>query len=189
MGLWPTDKDESHARWPLLIPNRLGRDFRRSEMAGFNSYGGKSQIHCGGESNRQDKLIEPLVAPVRRHPRYHAKPVYYSDMIVRADTSFKSFEELRGCSWAYNERGSHSGFNIVGYYLAMRGFDQSFFGRVVESGSHRKSLEMVLRGSVDTAAIDSSVLELEVAKDPAISGQIRTVEALGAESRSAMGCP
>jgi phosphonate transport system substrate-binding protein len=131
------------------------------------------------ESNRQDKLIELLVAPVRRHPRYHAKPVYYSDVIVRTDSSFHSFEDLRGRTWAYNERGSHSGFNIVRYHLAMRGLDQNFFRRIVESGSHRNSLQMILQRSIDTAAIDSSVLELEVAKDPAISGQIRTVEILG----------
>jgi phosphonate transport system substrate-binding protein len=131
------------------------------------------------ESNRQDKLIELLVAPVRRHPRYHAKPVYYSDVIVRTDTSFHSFEDLRGRTWAYNERGSHSGFNIVRYHLAMRGLDQNFFRRIVESGSHRNSLQMILQRSIDTAAIDSSVLQLEVAKDPAISGQIRTVEILG----------
>lgn len=131
------------------------------------------------ESKRQDKLIELLVAPVRRHPRYHAKPVYYSDVIVRTDTSFHSFEDLRGHSFAYNERGSHSGFNIVRYHLAMRGLDLNFFRRSVESGSHRNSLQMILQRSIGTAAIDSSVLELEVAKDPAISGQIRTVEILG----------
>ena len=120
------------------------------------------EILCGlayvRESNRQDKLIELLVAPVRRHPRYHAKPVYYSDVIVRTDTSFHSFEDLRGRTWAYNERGSHSGFNIVRYHLAMRGLDQNFFRRIVESGSHRNSLQMILQGSIDTAAIDSSVL-------------------------------
>lgn len=131
------------------------------------------------ESDRQGKLIELLVAPVRQQPRYHAKPVYYSDVIVRTDTSFHCFEDLRGCTWAYNERGSHSGFNIVRYHLAMLGLDQNFFGRSVESGSHRNSLQMILQGSIDTAAIDSSVLELEAAKDPAISRQIRTVEILG----------
>ena len=61
----------------------------------------------------------------------------------------------------------------------MRGLDQNFFHRSVESGSHRNSLQMILQRSIDTAAIDSSVLELEVAKDPAISGQIRTIEILG----------
>ena len=131
------------------------------------------------ESDRQDKLIELLVAPVRQHPRYQAKPVYYSDVIVRADTSFQCFEDLRGRTWAYNERGSHSGFNIVRYHLAMRGLDQNFFHRIVESGSHGNSLQMILQRSIDTAAIDSSVLELEVAKDPSISEQIRTVQILG----------
>jgi len=147
----------------------------------------RGEIHVGWicglayvrESARQPKLIEPLVAPVRRHPRYHAQPVYYSDVIVRADTIYHSFADLRGRTWAYNEPRSHSGFNIVRYHLAMQGLDQSFFRRVVQSGSHRNSLDMVLQRSVDTAAIDSSVLELELAKDPAIGEQIRTVEILG----------
>jgi ABC-type phosphate/phosphonate transport system substrate-binding protein len=130
-------------------------------------------------SDRQDKLLELLVTPVRWHPRYCAKPVYYSDVIVRSDTNFHSFEDLRGRTWAYNECGSHSGFNMVQYHLAMRGLDLNFFRRIVESGSHRNSLQMVLQRSIDTAAIDSSVLELELAKDPAISGEIRIVEVLG----------
>ena len=147
----------------------------------------RGEIHVGWicgltyvrKSTRADKLVELLVAPVRRHPRYHAKPVYYSDVIVRSDTSFYSFEDLLGRTWAYNEPGSHSGFNIMQYHLAVRGSDQSFFGRSVESGSHRNSLHMVLQRSIDTAAIDSSVLELEEANDPAITGQIRTIEILG----------
>ncbi|HEX3323114.1 MAG TPA: PhnD/SsuA/transferrin family substrate-binding protein [Terriglobales bacterium] len=130
-------------------------------------------------SDRQDKLIELLVAPVRRDPRYDAKPVYYSDFIVRSETNFHSFEDLRGRTWGYNERGSHSGFNIVRYQLAMRGLDQNYFRRIVESGSHRNSLQMVLERSIDTAAIDSSVLELELAKDPAIIREIRILESLG----------
>lgn len=65
------------------------------------------------------------------------------------------------------------------YHLARRGFGQTFFRRTVESGSHRNSLQMIREGSIDTAAIDSSVLELEVANDPAIGEQIRTIEVLG----------
>jgi ABC-type phosphate/phosphonate transport system substrate-binding protein len=80
------------------------------------------------------------------------------DVIVHTETSFHCFEDLRGRTWAYNERGSHSGFNIVRYHLAMRGFDKNFFCRIVDSGSHRNSLQMILQRSIDTAAIDSSVL-------------------------------
>ncbi len=39
--------------------------------------------------------FELLVAPVMKHPRYGAEPVYYSDVVVRADSSFRSFEDLR----------------------------------------------------------------------------------------------
>jgi phosphonate transport system substrate-binding protein len=147
----------------------------------------RGEIHvcwiCGlayiRERNRANRVVDLLVGPVWRHSRYFAKPVYYSDVIVRSDTSFYAFEDLRGHTWAYNEPSSHSGFNIMQYYLAMHGLDEDFFRRRVESGSHRNSLQMVLQRSVDTAAIDSSVLELEKANDPSISGQIRTLEILG----------
>ena len=35
-------------------------------------------------------------------------------------------------------------FSIVRCHLAMRGLDQNFFRRIVESGSHRNSLQMIL---------------------------------------------
>ena len=59
-----------------------------------------------------------------KHPRYGARPVYYSDVIVHADSSFRHFEDLRGGTWAYNEPGPHSGYNLVRYHLAMRGWGQ-----------------------------------------------------------------
>ncbi|PYS49796.1 MAG: hypothetical protein DMG13_22555 [Acidobacteria bacterium] len=81
-----------------------------------------------------------LAAPVIKHRHYGAVPVYYSDVVVHADSSFRSFEDLWGRTWAYNEPGSHSGYNIVRYPLAIRGSGTDFFGRVVESGSHQSSL-------------------------------------------------
>src|SRR4051812_31789831 len=35
--------------------------------------------------------LEPLVAPVPEGERYGGKPVYYSDVIVAADSPFQSF--------------------------------------------------------------------------------------------------
>ena len=92
--------------------------------------------------------------------RYQDRPVYFSDVVVRRDRAhFESFVDLRGASWAYNEPRSHSGFNVVRAYLAESGHLDDFFGAVVESGAHSESLEMVLSGRVDGAAIDSTVLE------------------------------
>src|ERR671927_1365181 len=53
--------------------------------------------------------IELLAAPVLRGDRYRGQPIYFSDVIVRSDSPFQSFADLRGCMWSYNDRDSHSG--------------------------------------------------------------------------------
>jgi len=123
--------------------------------------------------------IEPLAAPVMQGRRYRNRPVYYSDVVVRSDSPFKELADLRGRSWAYNEPGSHSGYNVVRYHLAIRGEVSGFFGRVFESGAHQISLQMILRGEVDGSAIDSTVLALELLSDPSIRAQIRIIDTFG----------
>ena len=131
------------------------------------------------KNNGAKKSLELLAAPVMSHPRYGGRPVYFSDVVVRADSSLRFFEDLRGRTWAYNEPGSHSGYNLIRYHLAMGGLGARYFGNVVESGSHKSSLEMVLEGAIDAAAIDSTVLEMEFTKDPSIIERVRTITTLG----------
>jgi ABC-type phosphate/phosphonate transport system substrate-binding protein len=133
---------------------------------------------CGLPYVRKNDL-ELLAAPVMRHPRYGGKPVYYSDVIVRADSSIQSFGDLRGTRWAYNEPGSHSGYNVTRYYLAKDGLGLDYFGSFIESGSHQNSLRMLLEREIDATAIDSTVLEMVHKKDPSIAEQIRTITVLG----------
>jgi len=123
--------------------------------------------------------IELLAAPVMKHPRYAEKPVYYSDIVVHAESPFRSFDDLRGARWAYNEPGSHSGYNLIRYHLATRGIRGSYFSRVVESGSHQDSVQMILEGYIDASAIDSTVLEMEIARNSSIIGNFRTIAVLG----------
>lgn len=131
--------------------------------------------------NKQDggRPIELLAAPVMQGERYAGRPVYFSDVVVRADSPFRSFADLRGSRWAYNNPGSHSGFNITRYHLATLGEDAGFFGRVVESGAHQRSLALILAGEIDASAIDSTVLETELLLRPELAGQIRILDRLG----------
>ena len=131
------------------------------------------------KNNNERKTVELLAAPVMRHRRYGGRPVYYSDVVVHADSRIRLFEDLRDRTWAYNEPGSHSGYNLIRYHLAKEGLGVHFFGRVVESGSHQSSLRMVLERAVDAASIDSTVLEMEFTKNPSIVGRIRTITTLG----------
>ncbi|HSW17119.1 MAG TPA: PhnD/SsuA/transferrin family substrate-binding protein [Ramlibacter sp.] len=123
--------------------------------------------------------VEPCVAPVMAAARYGRRPVYFSDVVVRADSAHRSFADLRGQSWAYNERGSHSGWGVVCYHLATLGSDMRYFGRVVEAGSHQAALRMIASGAVTAAAIDSTVLEAESAQHPQVRDMFRVVATLG----------
>jgi phosphonate transport system substrate-binding protein len=123
--------------------------------------------------------LELLAVPVPRGERYQGRPVYFSDVVVRRDRPFFSFEDLRGASWAYNEPRSHSGFNVVRAHLARWQEPGSFFAAAIESGSHSASLEMVARGKVDAAAIDSTVLEWIGERRGALVQQVRVIETLG----------
>jgi phosphonate transport system substrate-binding protein len=131
------------------------------------------------KADRKPPSIELVAAPVMQHPRYQGRPVYFSDVIVRRDSEYHSFADLRGVSWAYNEPHSQSGYNITRYHLAGLGESQGYFGRVVEAGSHLRALEMVLDRRIEATAIDSTVLELEWQARPQLKTELRVIASLG----------
>ena len=126
--------------------------------------------------------VELLVAPVLLGERYQQKPVYFSDVIVRSDSSYSSFDDLGGCTWAYNQRTSHSGYNLVCASMLERGKTLHYFGRMIESGSHQRSLQLVLEGQADAAAIDSHVLDVALSQDKDLVLRLRVVAMLGPSS-------
>src|SRR5213080_3614422 len=72
---------------------------------------------CGLLYVRVAAKLEPLAALVLQGERYSGRPIYFSDIIVRADSPLRTFADLRGRSWAYNEPNSHSGYGIVRHHL------------------------------------------------------------------------
>lgn len=133
-----------------------------------------SQAH-----DRPDPPIELLCAPVLAAPRYGGRPVYFTDVVVRQNDAARAFADLRGRAWAYNDDGSHSGYNVVRHHLLALGETRGYFGRVVASGGHQRSIQLILDGEVDAAGIDSSVLELELARRPELGPALRTIGAIG----------
>ena len=123
--------------------------------------------------------VEVIAAPVLEGERYGGKPVYYSDVIVAADAPFRTFADLKGASWAYNEPRSHSGYGITRYTLVRMGETSGFFGKVVEAGFHQDSIRMVAEGEIDASAIDSQVLEVELRDHPELADRIRVIDSLG----------
>jgi phosphonate transport system substrate-binding protein len=132
--------------------------------------------------------VELLVAPVLQGERYQQKPIYFSDVIVRKDSPYASCADVRGlqvlqgCIWAYNQRVSHSGWNIVCYSLREQGEPASYFGQMIESGSHQRSVLLVLEGRADATAVDSHVLDVFLAKNREAAAELRIIDMLGPSS-------
>ena len=104
--------------------------------------------------------MELLAVPIPAGERYQDRDRFIFPTWSCAGTApVESFRDLRGATWAYNEPRSHSGFNVVRAHLFDLGELDRFFADVVEAGAHSNSLQMILSGAVDGAAIDSTVLE------------------------------
>jgi len=123
--------------------------------------------------------MEAIAAPVLRGGRYGGRPVYFSDVIVRADSPWQGLDELDGRRWAYNEPYSHSGFIVALHALAQNGAAAGFIGEAVEAGFHDDAIQLVVDRGADWAAIDSQVLDLAVRRDARLRRELRVIDVLG----------
>ncbi len=123
--------------------------------------------------------LQTLVAPVMQAPRYGNCPIYYADVIVKADSNIKKFADLSGKTFCYNDAGSNSGYNLLFQRLRQEQYPHNFFKKTIESGFHQRSIRWVVEGKADCAAIDSIVLEQELRDFPELTSHLRIIEAIG----------
>lgn len=131
---------------------------------------------------RESDALEAIAAPVLRGARFESKPIYFSDVIVRADAPYQTFDDLRGCRWGYNEFVSQSGYGITRNRLLQMGETQGFFGEVVHMGWHDRAINAVVEGEIDATAIDVQVLAIRLARQPHLANQLRVIDVLGPSS-------
>lgn len=123
--------------------------------------------------------LQALVAPVLQAPRYHNRSIYFADVIVKASSAFTNLEGLKGSTFCYNDRGSNSGYHLVQQRLRHCEALQPVFDAAIVSGSHQQSIQWVLAGQADWAAIDSTVLDQELRQFPELVQQLRVIESIG----------
>ena len=122
---------------------------------------------------------EPIAAPVLSGRRYQDRPIYFSDVVVRSGSPARSFDDLEGSRFAYNEPLSQSGSGVVLAHLAATGRNLGFFSEMIRSGGHANSMAMVVDGSADAAAVDSQLLEFVMREDPEGVAGLEVVDHLG----------
>lgn len=132
---------------------------------------------CGLPASRLLESHTVIAAPVLFPARYLDLPVYFSDIITRSGQEAE-WDNRPGATWAYNERGSFSGWVAVVDGLHRRGVDLARFVWV-ETGSHLRSLAMVGDKHADLCGIDSMVWDVETSARPRLAQQLTVVASFG----------
>jgi ABC-type phosphate/phosphonate transport system substrate-binding protein len=101
---------------------------------------------------------------------------YSSALIVARASPFRSLAELRGAVAGFNEHGSQSGYNALRHAVAPLAGGAAFFSAVQETGRHEASIDAVVRGAIDIAAIDAVTFALIARDQP---GRVAAVRVLG----------
>jgi ABC-type phosphate/phosphonate transport system substrate-binding protein len=97
-------------------------------------------------------------------PTYRAEGcepgIYRSAFVVRADDDGETLEHYRGRKVAANGPDSQSGCNCLRAKIAPLARGGPFFSKVIWSGAHRASLDLVASVHADIAAVDAVTLAL-----------------------------
>jgi phosphonate transport system substrate-binding protein len=106
----------------------------------------------------------------------HTSPVYDSVIVGTGRWDGEGLDDLAdGAALAINQSGSWSGHHALRAHLARRGLGELRFGPVIETGSHEASIDALLRGDADVAAIDETVWVARLARDPS-AGTLRVID-------------
>ena len=104
-----------------------------------------------------DAPVEAVAAPVADEPGTPEAAVYFSDIVARPGAP-----ALDRCRVGFNNDDS-----LSGWVLPRSGLDHPDALDWVQTGTHRRSLQLLEVGEIDAAPIDSSVLRLERLQRPA----------------------
>ena len=93
--------------------------------------------------------VEPIVN--QRHDT--GASGYYAVIYVRADSPYRTIEDLKGKNLALVDPNSTSGNQAPRYFLSKAGHPvDTFFGKTVYAGSHENAVLALVQGTVDAAA-------------------------------------
>ncbi len=116
-------------------------------------------------SGRKEFGLEVLAVPV-----VNDRTTYNSYVIVKNESDYQKFWQLRGKVFAFTDPLSLSGKIYPAYLLeTMHTTADEFFKKTFYTSSHQKSIESVAYGLADGAAVDSLIFDdMKRLHDPAI---------------------
>lgn len=110
-------------------------------------------------------------------PRAYGKLSYHAYIIVPVNSSANKLDDLKGKTFSFTDPLSNSGALVPEFMLTRKGASSKrFFGKIVFSGSHDKSIQAVADSLVDGASVDSLVWEYLNRLSPELTRKTRIIE-------------
>ena len=109
-------------------------------------------------------------------PQVDGAAVYFSLLIVPADSPAQAMADLRGKVFAFTDPMSNTGRNYPTYLVQQLGqTPETFFARTFFTYSHDDAIRAVADGLADGAAVDSLVYDFAIARDPTLAQKTRGI--------------
>ena len=104
------------------------------------------------------------------------QPFYRAYLVVPKGSLYEKIGDLRGKSIAFSDPQSYSGHLYVAHQLLPKGEKpETYFGRIIYTYNHDKTLRAVAGRLVDAGAVDSLVYEYARLKNPELADSVRII--------------
>ena len=127
------------------------------------------------------EFLIPLVAPVVSWASgaQSKGTTYTSDLIVKNDSKYSKWEDLKGSVFAYNDDVSLSGYVCLKIWMheyKRKDAMKPYFSNAYATGSHSKSIQAVIDGKAACAVIDRITREAIEKENPTIRSKYRILK-------------
>jgi len=113
-------------------------------------------------------------------PLFLQKPEYRSFVIARKNRPEKSLQDFKGKIFTYSDLRSNSGYFSPSIELKNRGINlQDHFRLLIRAGNHERSIQAVVNGLADVAAVDEYVWVEFMKRNPKIEKRLTILEKNG----------
>jgi ABC-type phosphate/phosphonate transport system substrate-binding protein len=120
----------------------------------------------------------PIAAPAPLSEPFAGRPVYWTDIVVRADSRFERDEDLAGTRFGWTTEDSQSGYQAPRRHFAARALARGgcFFGSVhARLVTPRRVVDSILEGSIDAGPLDAYWHALLRRHEPATAARLRVI--------------
>jgi ABC-type phosphate/phosphonate transport system substrate-binding protein len=180
---WPEARAATDAWWAGLARHLRRQGFQAPDRLSRNG-------NPAAQWRRPDLLVSqtcgfPLMHDFKTRleaiatPAYNAEgcsgPNYSSVIVVAADSGISRLQDLEGATAASNAADSLSGHLALKCVFAPLASNGRFFNQIVNSGSHRASMQLVRDRNADVAAIDCVSFALARRHRPDVSESLTII--------------